>query len=85
VEKGENEMVDAQNGVPGPGPVVEGDESNSFVIIKGVKSPEPKELDEARGQITSDYQTYLEEEWINGLKEKYPVEVNRDLLSRIEN
>jgi peptidyl-prolyl cis-trans isomerase SurA len=84
-EKGENEMVDAQNGVPGPGPVVEGDESNSFVIIKGVKSPEPKELDEARGQITSDYQTYLEEEWINSLKEKYPVEVNRDLLSRIEN
>lgn len=85
VEKGENEMVDAQNGVPGPGPVVEGDESNSFVLIKGQRSPEPKKLDEARGQITSDYQTYLEEEWINHLKEKYPVEVNKDLLSAIEN
>jgi peptidyl-prolyl cis-trans isomerase SurA len=85
VEKGENEMVDAQNGVPGPGPVVEGDESNSFILIKEQRSPEPKELDEARGQITSDYQTYLEKEWINHLKEKYPVEVNKSLLSRIEN
>ncbi len=85
VEKDENEMVDAQNGVVGPGPVIEGDESNSFVIIKEVRSPEPKKLDESRGQITSDYQTFLEEDWINQLKEKYPVEVNKDLLSRIEN
>jgi peptidyl-prolyl cis-trans isomerase SurA len=85
VEAGENEMVDAQNGVPGPGPEVEGDESSSFILIKEQRSPEPKELDEARGQITSDYQTYLEKEWINHLKEKYPVEVNKSLLSRIEN
>jgi peptidyl-prolyl cis-trans isomerase SurA len=87
VQKDENALVDAQNGVPGPGPVVEGegDESNSFILIKEIRSPEPKELDDARGQITSDYQTYLEEEWINKLKEKYPVEVNKDLLSGIEN
>ncbi|MEN8201400.1 MAG: peptidylprolyl isomerase [Bacteroidota bacterium] len=85
VEEGENEMVDARNGVPGPGPVVQSDASSTFVIIKKVRSPEPKKLDEARGQITSDYQTYLEEEWINTLKEKYPVEVDRSLLSGIEN
>lgn len=85
VEEGENEMVDAQNGVTGLGPVVQNETSNSFVIIKKVRSPEPKKLDDARGQITSDYQTYLEEEWINTLKEKYPVEVDRSLLSRIEN
>lgn len=85
VEKGENALVDAQNGVTGPGPVLEGDESNSYILIKGQRPPEPKELDEARGQITSDYQTYLEEEWINQLKEKYPVEVNKNLLSEIEN
>jgi len=85
VEEGENEMVDAQNGVSGPGPVVQGDASSSFVIIKKVRSAEPKMLDAARGQITSDYQTYLEEEWIEVLKEKYPVEVDRSLLSQIEN
>ena len=56
-----------------------------IVIIKKVRSAEPKKLDEARGQITSDYQTYLEKEWIEALKDKYPVEVDRSLLSRIEN
>lgn len=85
VEEGENEMVDAQNGATGLGPVVQDEGSSSFVIIKKVRSPEPKQLDQARGQITSDYQTYLEEEWINLLKEKYPVEVDRSLLSGITN
>jgi peptidyl-prolyl cis-trans isomerase SurA len=85
VEEGENEMVDARNGSSGPGPLVQEENTSSFVIIKKVRSPEPKKLDEARGQITSDYQTYLEEEWIKVLKEKYPVEVDRSLLSRIEN
>jgi len=85
VEEGENALVDAQHGVSGPGPVVEEDDASSFVIIKEVRSPEPRKLDEARGQITSDYQTYLEKEWIESLKEKYPVEVDRSLLSRIDN
>jgi peptidyl-prolyl cis-trans isomerase SurA len=84
VEAGENEMVDAMHGVPGLGPVVSGKDSESFVILRGVIPPEPKKLNEARGQITSDYQNFLEEKWIEELRQKYPVEVNRDLLSRIK-
>jgi peptidyl-prolyl cis-trans isomerase SurA len=84
VEKGENKMVDALNGVPGLGPVVQGEDNYSFVILKGIKQPEPKKLNEARGQITSDYQNYLEELWIEQLRQKYPVEVNRGLLDRIK-
>ena len=84
VEKGENELVDAMNGIPGLGQVVKEENNNSFVILKAQRSPEPKKLGEARGQITSDYQNYLEARWIEVLKEKYPVEVNRELLSRIE-
>jgi peptidyl-prolyl cis-trans isomerase SurA len=84
VEKGEVEMIDEHNGVPGAGPVVQNGENRTFVIIKGVRSPEPKRLEEARGQITSDYQEYLESEWLESLKEKYPVTVNRELLNRIK-
>ena len=80
---GENERVDQLNRIQGPGPVFEEDGGSGFIIIRGIRPPEPKELDEARGQITSDYQNYLESEWIKALKEKYPVEVNRELLSRI--
>ncbi len=84
VEKGENEMIDSQNGVRGPGPVIDNEETSTFVIIKGKRSPEPKQLDEARGQVTSDYQEYLEAEWLKSLKEKYPVSVNQELLKRIK-
>lgn len=83
VEPGENERVDALNRITGPGPVTVEDGVSSFIILKGIREPEPKTLDEARGQITSDYQNYLEEQWINELREKYPVEVNRELLNRI--
>ncbi|MCD4709809.1 MAG: peptidylprolyl isomerase [Bacteroidales bacterium] len=84
VEKGENEMIDARNGVTGPGPVIENEEASTIVIVKGVRSPEQKKLEEARGQITSDYQEYLESEWLKTLKEKYPVTVNQELLNRIK-
>jgi peptidyl-prolyl cis-trans isomerase SurA len=84
VEEGENELVDAMNGQTGLGPVVENEGTASFVIVKKVRPPEPKKLDEARGQITSDYQNYLEAEWLKGLKQKYPVEVDKSLLSRIK-
>ena len=84
VEAGVNEQVDAMNGEPGMGPVVSSEGSGTFVILKKVKAPEPKQLDEARGQITSDYQNYLEKEWIEELKAKYPVEVDEMLLSGIK-
>ena len=83
VEKGENMLIDERFGVTGPGPLIENGETSTFVIIKGVRSPEPKKLDEARGQITSDYQEYLEAEWLEALKVKYPVTVNRELLKSI--
>jgi peptidyl-prolyl cis-trans isomerase SurA len=84
VEKGENALIDAQKGVSGPGPILEDVGSSTFVIVKGQRSPEPKKLDEARGQITSDYQEFLEFEWLKSLKEKYPVSINQDLLKQIK-
>lgn len=83
VEEGENELIDAGKGIKGPGPVHEKNGKSSFVIIKRVRSPEPKKLDEIRGQVTSDYQEYLESEWLLSLKEKYPVSVNEELLKQI--
>jgi peptidyl-prolyl cis-trans isomerase SurA len=83
VEEGANEMVDAQNGERGPGPVVEDGDQRSFVIVQGLRSPQVKKLEEARGQVTSDYQEYLESEWIRSLKEKYPVSVDRSQLNKI--
>jgi len=43
-----------------------------------------KTLNEARGSIMSDYQNYLEKEWIESLMKKYPVTVDTDAFNRIK-
>jgi peptidyl-prolyl cis-trans isomerase SurA len=40
-------------------------------------------LDECRGIVTADYQNHLEMGWIEALRAKYTVQVNREMLSEI--
>lgn len=54
------------------------------VVINKIIPPTIKTLQEARGQVTADYQNYLETEWLNYLKKKYPVEINKDVLKTIQ-
>jgi peptidyl-prolyl cis-trans isomerase SurA len=54
-----------------------------FALITNIRGPEPKDLNEARGLVTSDYQNRLEEEWIRSLKEKYPVVIHEEVLDDI--
>lgn len=56
-----------------------------FVVIHNVLNPEPKKIEEARGVITSDYQTYLEKLWVATLREKYNYIINNDLLTKLKN
>lgn len=80
-EKGANPVVDyfVWNG---PEPA----NFNSEVsFIRGDKiPPEPKTLTEARGLYVSDYQKYLEENWIRDLRAKYKIKVNKKLLKTIK-
>jgi peptidyl-prolyl cis-trans isomerase SurA len=46
-------------------------------------NPQPQKLDEIKGIVMSDYQTYIEDNWIAGLKKKYKVTVNTNLLNKI--
>ncbi len=54
-----------------------------FYYVTGIVQPEPKTLKEAKGLVTSDYQTYLEKEWIKELRAKYPVTVNEETVKTL--
>lgn len=54
-----------------------------FAYIWKVRKPETKTLDDIKGLVSADYQNYLEEIWIQSLKNKYRVVVNQDLLNKI--
>jgi len=61
-------------------------ENGQILIIrtKNIIDPAPKTLTEAKGVITNDYQGWLEKEWLESLKRKYPVTINRDVLYSIK-
>jgi peptidyl-prolyl cis-trans isomerase SurA len=79
-EKGTNSTVDYY--------VWEGEKPSGFnpelTFIRGdLISPEPKTLEEARGLYISEYQNFLEKEWLKALHKKYKVKVNKKLLKSI--
>ena len=55
-----------------------------FVAVDKIEPERPKTLQEARGAVTTDYQNQLDKEWIESLKAKYAVNVNRDVLKMVK-
>ncbi len=55
-----------------------------FIYINKTKKSKSKSFDEIKGLVISDYQTYLEENWIKDLKNKYKVVVNQKVLATIK-
>ena len=84
-QKGDNQYVDKTEWKVGvrneiPSTV---DQSTTIVCIRELRNPEPKTLKEARGLVTSDYQMELEQQWVQTLKERYPVKINEKVLDKV--
>lgn len=58
-------------------------ESGNTVIVQVTKLLEktPKSLDEAKGYVISDYQEFLEDRWVEELRQRYPVKVHQDVFN----
>ncbi|WP_210513719.1 peptidylprolyl isomerase [Hymenobacter terricola] len=82
-QKGDNKAVDDLM-TKGPGTYnVQKDGRYYAVTIDKVLPAGPKSLAEARGQATSDYQTYLEKEWIGQMRAARPVKVNETEVNKL--
>ena len=82
--KGENATVDSLGWNKGFYPELPGKDGKVLtVVINDVVKKEPKQLNEAKGIITADYQNYLEQEWIKELRKKYPFVANQEVLKSI--
>jgi len=61
-------------------------EENSNYYVINVTSAKPvtvKTLEEAKGQVVADYQVVLESEWVKELRTKFGVEINEDVLQKV--
>jgi peptidyl-prolyl cis-trans isomerase SurA len=68
------------------GSISEARENNiiKLVVVNRILPPGPKSFGEIRGQITADYQNYLDQQWIATLRARYPVVINNSVLQQIQ-
>lgn len=80
--KGQNALVDALafgEGTPEPSSTAYAD-----AFLYGFRILEqPEDVNDVRSQATTDYQNQLEQEWIQQLRSKYPVEVNEKEMAKL--
>ena len=50
----------------------------------GKKIKAPQTWDDEKGKVTTDYQDYLEAQWVKALREKYPVVINQEVWAKIK-
>ena len=74
--KGENAFVDEVEWKRGVSDLIYDNQNVKMIYINEVLQPIEKELTEAKGLITSDYQDFLEKQWLAELKAKYTVHIN---------
>lgn len=56
------------------------EDKNYVVLLNEAIPAKSKEISEAKGLITSDYQTYLEKEWLKELEQKHKIIINKEVL-----
>jgi len=82
--KSENKIIDSIKWEKGISEDIVSGKKINFVVIHEKIEPQPKTLAQAKGLVTADYQKYLENEWTNSLKKKYPVSINEKVLTALK-
>jgi len=82
--KGDNDLIDSIPWVVGTTKDIKRNNQVVFVDVKKVMPSQPKSLEEAKGLVTADYQNYLEKEWIESLRHKYPVTVYQEVVDSVK-
>jgi peptidyl-prolyl cis-trans isomerase SurA len=82
-QKGDNKVMDDYLTRPAATYTTQRDGRYYAVVVNQALLAGPKALSDARGQATSDYQTYLEKQWIEQLRQQYPVKVNEPEVNKL--
>jgi peptidyl-prolyl cis-trans isomerase SurA len=75
-EKGDSKIVDKAPWVTG---IHQVEDNGMFYIVEisNLVLPGQKTFEQARAEVIADYQLQLEKGWLDRLRKKYPVEVNK--------
>jgi len=54
-----------------------------YIEIDKIEEARNQELSEVRGKVVTDYQTYLEAQWLEELRQKYPVQIFEENVQQL--
>lgn len=83
-EKGHQLLADGFKFKEGISKIYDLHDSYSVYQVDKIFQPAIKALEDAKGRVINDYQTYLEENWIKELRSRYKVNVNNDVLNFVK-
>ena len=85
-QKGDNVDIDETEWKAGTVRVIPStvDKTTKIIKVLEVREPEPKTYREARGIVTSAYQTQLEADWLKELNDKYQPYVDQKILKKVK-
>jgi peptidyl-prolyl cis-trans isomerase SurA len=84
LEKGNDKVLDTMEWKKGVMKTYTDKGKNHVIYINGILKPQIKQLKEARGLVTADYQNVLEKQWIEELRAKYPVTIDEKVFETIK-
>lgn len=83
-EEGARELPESYDFTTGNSGILK--HGNSFVVVETSESipAGPKEFESVKGRVLSDYQKEIETNWLQELREKYPVQIDQEVLTEIK-
>ena len=78
-----NKLPNKFNAVKGVEIYQEDDSHFTVVRVTRVLEATPKKLIEVKGKVISDYQNYLEKQWISDLRNKYAITIHKKVLKKL--
>jgi peptidyl-prolyl cis-trans isomerase SurA len=82
-QKEENKVIDQLKEWKPGNYTIENNGRINYVVVDAIEAPRQKTFDEARGAVISDYQNYLEKQWIDGMKVLHPVKIDETLVKKL--
>ena len=60
-------------------------QGNSYYFVRFLNEvkDDPKPIEEVRGQLIADYQAFLEQQWVEQLRQKYTVTINKPVYQQV--
>ncbi len=82
-ERGKNPVMDSVAWEIGRFETRNGNEF-TLIGIRQLHAPQPKKFEETKGAVISDYQQYLEQEWIRQLRQEFAITINENTIDKIK-